>query len=150
MDGRRREFYLRYYNGHGGKFGHEFVEFEFRPNGKLRYVNCSKYRGDGEIRKEVYVSPLVLRQVEKMVSASSILQEADDALWPPPDRSGKEELEIFSGRYHVSLACSKIGSLSRIQRSRDPEGLRMFYFLVQDIKALVLTLINAHYKKTPV
>jgi hypothetical protein len=26
---RREEFYLRYYVGHKGKFGHEFLEFEF-------------------------------------------------------------------------------------------------------------------------
>jgi hypothetical protein len=32
------EFYLRYYVGHKGKFGHEFLEFEFRPDGKLRYA----------------------------------------------------------------------------------------------------------------
>ena len=30
------DFYLRYYVGHKGKFGHEFLEFEFRPDGKLR------------------------------------------------------------------------------------------------------------------
>ena len=27
------DFYLRYYVGHKGKFGHEFLEFEFRPDG---------------------------------------------------------------------------------------------------------------------
>ena len=27
------EFYVRYYVGHKGKFGHEFLEFEFRPDG---------------------------------------------------------------------------------------------------------------------
>ena len=27
-------FYLRYYVGHKGKFGHEFLEFEFRPDGQ--------------------------------------------------------------------------------------------------------------------
>ena len=32
------DFYLRYYVGHKGKFGHEFLEFEFRPDGKLRLV----------------------------------------------------------------------------------------------------------------
>ena len=32
------DFYLRYYVGHKGKFGHEFLEFEFRPDGKLRWV----------------------------------------------------------------------------------------------------------------
>ena len=30
------DFYLRYYVGHKGKFGHEFLEFEFRPDGKAR------------------------------------------------------------------------------------------------------------------
>ena len=29
------DFYLRYYVGHKGKFGHEFLEFEFRPDGKF-------------------------------------------------------------------------------------------------------------------
>ena len=32
----RGDFYLRYYVGHKGKFGHEFMEFEFASNGKLR------------------------------------------------------------------------------------------------------------------
>ena len=30
------DFYVRYYVGHEGKFGHEFLEFEFRPDGKVR------------------------------------------------------------------------------------------------------------------
>lgn len=47
-----KEFYLRYYVGHKGKFGHEFMEFEFRPDGKLRYANNSNYRNDKMIRKE--------------------------------------------------------------------------------------------------
>ena len=38
--------------GHKGKFGHEFLEFEFRPDGKLRYANNSNYKGDNMIRKE--------------------------------------------------------------------------------------------------
>ena len=47
-------FYLRYYVGHKGKFGHEFMEFELSPNGKLRYANNSNYKNDtnGMIRKE--------------------------------------------------------------------------------------------------
>jgi hypothetical protein len=32
------DFYLRYYVGHKGKFGHEFLEFEFRPDGKYSYL----------------------------------------------------------------------------------------------------------------
>lgn len=30
MGDSKDEFYLRYYTGHQGKFGHEFLEFEFR------------------------------------------------------------------------------------------------------------------------
>ena len=38
--------------GHKGKFGHEFMEFEFRPDGRLRYANNSNYKNDVMIRKE--------------------------------------------------------------------------------------------------
>jgi len=33
MGDTKDEFYLRYYTGHEGKFGHEFLEFEFRYAG---------------------------------------------------------------------------------------------------------------------
>lgn len=46
------EFYVRYYVGHKGKFGHEFMEFELQPSGKLRYANNSNYKNDVMIRKE--------------------------------------------------------------------------------------------------
>lgn len=32
------DFYLRYYVGHEGKFGHEFLEFEFRPDGLVGQI----------------------------------------------------------------------------------------------------------------
>jgi hypothetical protein len=38
--------------GHKGRFGHEFLEFEFRPGGKLRYANNSHYKNETMIRKE--------------------------------------------------------------------------------------------------
>ena len=31
----QEQFYLRYYVGHMGKFGHEYLEFEFRPDGEV-------------------------------------------------------------------------------------------------------------------
>ena len=46
--------------GHKGKFGHEFLEFEFRPDGKMRYANNSNYKNDTMIRKEAYVNRCVL------------------------------------------------------------------------------------------
>lgn len=38
--------------GHKGKFGHEFLEFEFRPDGRCRYANNSNYKNDQMIKKE--------------------------------------------------------------------------------------------------
>ncbi len=46
------EFYVRYYVGHMGRFGHEYLEFEFRSDGKLRYANNSNYKNDSMIKKE--------------------------------------------------------------------------------------------------
>uniref|UniRef100_M4EV35 Uncharacterized protein n=1 Tax=Brassica campestris TaxID=3711 RepID=M4EV35_BRACM len=125
------EFYLRYYVGHKGKFGHEFLEFEFRPDGKLRYANNSNYKNDTMIRKEVFLTPAVLKECKRIVSESEIMKE-DDFKWPEPDRVGRQELEIVMGNEHISFATSKIGSLVDVQSSDDPEGLRIFYYLVQD------------------
>ncbi len=38
--------------GHRGVYGHEFLEFEFRPDGRLMYANNSNYKSDVHIRKE--------------------------------------------------------------------------------------------------
>lgn len=35
------DFYLRYYVGHKGKFGHEFLEFEFTKDGRVRLVHMA-------------------------------------------------------------------------------------------------------------
>lgn len=143
------EFYLRYYVGHKGKFGHEFLEFEFKPDGKLRYANNSNYKNDTMIRKEVHVNQLILDELTRIVEDSEIMQE-DDTAWPDPDRVGRQELEILIGNQHISFTTSKIGSLIDVDRSKDPEGLRCFYYLVQDLKCLVLSLIGLHFKIKPI
>ncbi|KAH0876348.1 hypothetical protein HID58_063742, partial [Brassica napus] len=132
------EFYLRYYVGHKGKFGHEFLEFEFRPDGKLRYANNSNYKNDTMIRKEVFLTPAVLKECKRIVSECESIRvlciyimKEDDFKWPEPDRVGRQELEIVMGNEHISFATSKIGSLVDVQSSDDPEGLRIFYYLVQ-------------------
>ena len=49
------DFYLRYYVGHKGKFGHEFLEFEFRPDGQVSgvvqrdFVWCIMFCGTTDI-----------------------------------------------------------------------------------------------------
>jgi len=55
----------------------------------------------------------------------------DNSNWPEPDRIGRQELEIVMGNEHISFTTSKIGSLVDVQSSKDPEGLRIFYYLVQ-------------------
>eukprot|EP00042_Codosiga_hollandica_P010285 m.23014 g.23014 ORF g.23014 m.23014 type:complete len:154 (+) comp34543_c0_seq1:160-621(+) len=144
-----QDFYVRYYVGHTGKFGHEFLEFEFRSDGKLRYANNSQYKNDTMIRKEMYVSPAVLQELRRIVEDSEITKE-DDNSWPQPDRNGRQELEIVLGKEHISFSTSKIGSLVDVNDSKDPEGLRCFYYLVQDLKCLVFALISMHFKIKPI
>ena len=108
-----RNFYLRYYVGHMGRFGHEFLEFEFRPDGRLRYANNSGYKGDGMIRKESRVHPSVMEEIKRIVRESEVMK-ADDAKWPEPDAVGRQELEVVLDGEHISFTCSKVGSLSDI------------------------------------
>ena len=72
---------MHYSVGHKGKFGHEFLEFEFRSDGKLRYANDSQYRKDTLIRKEVTVSPIVLEEVRKIIQDCEILKYHYLVLW---------------------------------------------------------------------
>lgn len=94
------DFYLRYYVGHKGKFGHEFLEFEFRPDGKLRYANNSNYKNDTMIRKEAFVHQAVMEELKRIILDSEIMAE-DDSPWPPPDRVGRQVCK------HFSLHCLK-------------------------------------------
>ena len=63
----------------------------------------------------------------------------DDALWPQPDRVGRQELEIVIGDEHISFTNRKIGSLVNVNQSCDTD-------LVQDLKCVVFSLISLHFK----
>jgi len=144
------EFYVRYYvGGRRRELGHEFLEFEFKPDGKLRYANNSRYRADTMIRKEVFVTKAVLDELRRIVETSGIMS-LDDAKWPDGSKEGKQELEILLGGEHISFACAKIGSLLDVQQSNDPEGWRNFYYLVQDLKCFAFSLISLHFKIKPI
>ena len=79
-----------------------------------------------------------------MLSTSPHLQSTDstnredDVNWPKKNIVGKQELEIRVGNDHISFETAKIGSLVDIQDSEDPEGLRVFYYLVQDLKVSLI------------
>ncbi|KAJ5247207.1 Protein mago nashi [Penicillium chermesinum] len=147
-------FYLRYYSGHSGRFGHEFLEFDIRslPDGNsaaVRYANNSNYRNDSLIRKEMCVSSAVIEEVKRIIKDSEIVKE-DDSKWPQKNKDGRQELEIRLGSEHISFETAKIGSLVDVAESSDPEGLRVFYYLSQDLKAIIFSLISLHFKIKPI
>ncbi|EDO06314.2 Mago_nashi superfamily protein [Babesia bovis T2Bo] len=143
------KFFLRYYVGHEGKFGHEFLEFELNDDGKLRYTNNSNYRKDSKIKKEAHVTRAVVAELRRIIEESEITSE-DHSDWPIPDRIGRQELELRLGGKHYTFSTSKIGSLSEVQNSKDPDGLRVFYYLVQDLKCFVFSLINLCFRIRPI
>ncbi|MCJ1448332.1 MAG: Protein mago nashi [Stictis urceolatum] len=110
-----------------------------------RYANHSNYRNDSLIRKEMCVSSLMVTEIKRIIKESEILKE-DDSKWPEKNRDGRQELEIRLGNEHINFETAKIGSLVDVTESADPEGLRVFYYLVQDLKALVFSLISLHFK----
>ncbi|GAA5837044.1 hypothetical protein JCM11251_004482 [Rhodosporidiobolus azoricus] len=141
------DLYLRYYSGHVGSYGHEFIEFEI-SQGRLRFALNSNYRNEGLIRREMFLSPATLSEFKRIVEESEVVKE-DDAKWPKKNVVGKQELEVKVGNYHISFETAKIGSLVDVQNSDDPEGLRVFYYLVQDLKIFVYSLISLHFKIKP-
>ncbi|KAH8087965.1 Mago nashi protein [Filobasidium floriforme] len=141
-------FYLRYYTGHQGMHGHEFLEFEY-SQGRLRYANNSNYRNDSLIRKEMFVGPLVVEEFKRIIRDSEVTKE-DDSAWPKKNIVGKQELEVRIDNEHISFETAKIGSLADVQDSQDPDGLRVFYYLVQDLKCFIFSLISLHFKIKPI
>jgi protein mago nashi len=145
--------------------GHEYLEFEVRPNGQLRYANHSNYKKDTVIRKEVIISEKALEVLRGIIVDSQALSLLDDRGWPVPDRNGAQELEIVMNSVHLNVSTAKINSLVDIQRvnkqgmySKDvlrrnvisSLGLLEFYYLVQDIKSLVFALMALHFKIKPI
>jgi len=142
------EFYVRYYVGHRGQYGHEFFELELYPSGKLRYANNSNYKHESMVRREVFVGPAVTEEFKRIINESGITS-VDDSTWEEPETRG-QELEIKIGNQHIAFTCPEIGSLVDMQKSKDPEGLKTFYYLTQDLKCLVLSLITMHFKVRPI
>mmetsp|Transcript_33378 Transcript_33378/g.62061 ORF Transcript_33378/g.62061 Transcript_33378/m.62061 type:complete len:104 (-) Transcript_33378:384-695(-) len=101
------------------------------------------------IRKEVYVGTAVLDEVKRIIELSEIIKE-NDASWPAPDSVGRQELEVVIANQHISFVTSKIGSLVDVEDSKDPDGLKLFYFLIQDLRCMVFSLVGMHFKIKPI
>ncbi|KAL6419829.1 hypothetical protein ACFW04_011167 [Cataglyphis niger] len=143
------DFYIRYYVGHKGKFGHEFLEFEFRPDGKLRYANNStNYKNDTMIRKEAYVHQCVMEELKRIIQDSEIMQEerlAVAAAGPRrPARVGNCNRDE-----HISFTTSRPAP-SWMSISHVTQRIALLYYLVQDLKCLVFSLIGLHFKIKPI
>lgn len=87
----------------------------------------------------------------KRIIRTSDVTLVDDEHWgelPPAAR--RQELEIKIGNEHIAFTCAEIMSLVDIQDSPDPKGLAILYYLTQDLKCLVMSLINLHFKIRPI
>jgi hypothetical protein len=94
-----------------------------------------------------------------MMSESMLIpRREDDVSWPKKNIVGRQELEVRIDKEHISFEVrfppilvlpgrggesggsladgqtAKIGSLVDVNESQDAEGLRVFYYLVQDLK----------------
>ena len=109
--------------GHKGKFGHEYLEFEFRPDGRLRYANNSNYRKDNIIRKEGTRNEARTRTGRKRRARLS----ADPMLSPSASAPcvGKRE-ECGRGRSRIPHATALVlmTSCTTVPRRSDREPVR--------------------------
>jgi protein mago nashi len=124
-------------------------EFEVCPSGKLRYANNSNYKDDSIIRREVCLGPAVVTELKRIIRQSKITT-VDDEKWGEPPETRRWELEIKIGNEHICFNCAEITSLADIRDSPDPIGLTVLYYLTQDLKCFVLSLINLHFKVKPI
>lgn len=136
-------FYIRFYEGHKGKYGHEFVQFDIHATGRLRYANVSKYPGfHPVISKECNITHHALNVFKVVLKESKIVSE-DCSTWPPQNGAGCQELELLLGERRVTFVTCKIDSTMKNDYG---EGFRRLCFLVEDLKAYMLALLYSHFK----
>lgn len=94
------------------------------------------------------MSDAVVAEMKRIVDEGGVMK-CDDSRWPQPDRVGRQELEVVGEHEHISFTTAKIGSLIDVQSSDDPNGLKIFYYIVQDLKCFVFSLMSLHFKLRP-
>ncbi|KAF4533287.1 hypothetical protein B566_EDAN004407 [Ephemera danica] len=99
--------------GHKGKFGHEFLEFEFRPDGKLRYANNSNYKNDTMIRKEAYVHQCVMEELKRVIHDSEIMQVVLVPRLEPPLPHAHARSSLAPESHAVNLHHNRMLLISR-------------------------------------
>ncbi|KAJ2212553.1 hypothetical protein IW143_003897 [Coemansia sp. RSA 520] len=135
--------------GHKGRYGHEFFRFEIDKYGTLKYANNSNYRRDSIIQKTLQLSPTLINEIQRIIEDSEIMHE-DSSKWPHQDENGRLQLEIEMNGQSINIETAKISSLADTLSTEDPEGLRVLYYLIQDFKCLILSIISLHFKIKPI
>jgi len=97
----------------------------------------------------VRVGGIVLEELKRIIELSEITKE-NDKTWPKPDEVGRQELEVVIANQHISFVTAKIGSVSEIEDAKDSDGLKLFYFLIQDLRCMIFSLIGMHFKIKPI
>ncbi len=82
----------------------------------------------------------------KRIIIDSGIMECEDKEWPKPDKIGKQQFVVRIGSKEINLVTSKIGSYGEVQKTNDPNGLTIFFYLVQDLKCFVFSLVNLHFR----
>lgn len=146
------DVYVNYTTSHSGRYGREYLTIEVSPSGRLSYTNSSGYKRGTPIRKDVTLSPAVLVELHRLIRESGVMDVSDRA-WPLPSSAGTVSLEMVldggaGGR--VALRTATIGSLLDVVASTDADGLRVFYYVVQDLRCFVFALLGMHYKIKPI
>lgn len=143
------DFYVRLFMGSRGCFEEYF--FGCRTPGsnclRFRVAKNSSEPGDIIVRKEAHLSQATMDVLQTLITESEILEELDME-WPAAKARGRNvELEVICGEQHISFQTQQWLSLSDIHASRDPEGLRVLYYLVEDIKAFIASICRLHFSK---
>ena len=97
----------------------------------------------------VWVNDIIIEEVKRIVSDANMTSYTDRK-WPEPDKVGKQEMLIKLDGKECEFVTTKFGAYNDVVNSADKEGLTAFWYLVQDLKCLVLSLINAHFRVKPV
>lgn len=106
------------------------LESEVRRHRSQQYLPCSfLVKFHAKCRSSMHLAMHVLNCL-RFQPPLKVMKE-DDNNWPLPDRVGRQELEVIVGSEHTSFTCTKLGSVLQVQQSKDPDGLKTFYYLVQ-------------------
>jgi protein mago nashi len=90
-----------------------------------------------------------LEELKRIIKESDIMDQSDKK-WPKPDKIGKQELCVRIGEREITFKTSKISCSAEVQKAEDPEGLNVFFYLVQDLKCFIFSLVNMHFRIKPI